>query len=170
LMLPYFSGERSPFNDPQARGVVAGLTLQHSRGDIYRSILESTALGVRHNLEEMRRSGAVVSRVHAVGGGTASRLWPQIVSDATGLTQEIPARTTGASYGDAFLAGLGVGLIGDRSALVRDWVQIVDRVQPDGRAAAHYDRQYRLYRRLYQATRAVVHELGLRADASQSQA
>lgn len=159
LMLPYFSGERSPFNDPQARGVVVGLTLRHSRGDVYRSVLEATALGVRHNLEEMRRSGAVVSRVHAVGGGTASRLWPQIVSDVTGLTQEIPARTTGASYGDAFLAGLSVGLVSERASLLRDWVQIVDRVEPDEGRTARYDDLYRLYRRLYRTTRSVIHDL-----------
>ena len=159
LMLPYFSGERSPFNDPAARGVIVGLTLNHSRGDLYRSVLEATALGVRHNLEEMRRSGAVIDRVHAVGGGTASRLWPQIVSDVTGLTQEIPARTTGASYGDAFLAGLSVGLVSDRDSLLRDWVRITDRVEPDPSRMGVYDDLYRLYRRLYRSTRSVVHDL-----------
>jgi xylulokinase len=159
LMLPYFSGERSPFNDPQARGVIVGLSLTHSRGDLYRSILEATALGVRHNLEEMRRSGAVISRVHAVGGGTVSRLWPQIVSDATGLTQEIPERTIGASYGDAFLAGLSVGLV-SKESLLRDWVKIIDRVEADPGITARYDDLYRLYRQLYRATRSVVHDLG----------
>jgi len=164
LMLPYFSGERAPFNDPQARGVIVGLTLTHSRGDIYRSVLEATALGVRHNLEEMRRSGAVINRVCAVGGGAGSRLWPRIVSDATGLTQEIPARTTGASYGDAFLAGLSIGLVSDKAALLRDWVQIVDRVEPDRGRGARYDDLYQLYRRLYRTTRSVVHDLGMEAD------
>ena len=168
LMLPYFSGERAPFNDPQARGVVAGLTLAHGRGDLYRSILEATALGVRHNLEEMRRSGAVITSVHAVGGGTSSRLWPQIVSDVTGLTQAIPARTTGASYGDAFLGGLAVGLVSERASLLRDWVQIVDQIEPDGDRAARYDDLYRLYRRLYGATRTIVHDLGTATDEQRS--
>lgn len=160
LTLPYFSGERAPFNDPQARGVVVGLNLGHSRGDIYRSVLEGTAFGVRHNLEEMRRVGAGISRALAVGGGVASRLWPQIVSDVTGLTQEIPARTTGASFGDAFLAGLAVGLVSEKASILRDWVQIVDRVEPSKDRSARYDDLYRLYRRLYRATRSVVHDLG----------
>jgi xylulokinase len=48
LMLPYFAGERTPVMDPEARGMIAGLTLSHTRGDLYRAALEATALGVRH--------------------------------------------------------------------------------------------------------------------------
>lgn len=51
LMLPYFAGERTPITDPRARGVIAGLTLSHTRGDLYRAALEGTAYGVRHNIE-----------------------------------------------------------------------------------------------------------------------
>jgi glycerol kinase len=104
LMLPYFAGERTPIADPDARGVIAGLTVEHTRGDLYRAALEATALGVRHNVETMRAAGAAVRRVVAVGGGTKSALWTRIVSDVTGLEQHIPTVTIGASYGAAHLA------------------------------------------------------------------
>ncbi|MEN0022617.1 MAG: FGGY family carbohydrate kinase, partial [Microbacterium sp.] len=106
LVLPYFAGERTPIQDPDARGVIAGLTLAHTRGDLYRAALEATALGVRHNVETMRAAGADIRRIVAVGGGTQGRLWLQIVSDVTGLVQEVPATTIGASYGAAFLAAV----------------------------------------------------------------
>jgi xylulokinase len=116
LLLPYFAGERTPIMDPNARGVLAGLTLTHTRGvlagltlthtrgDLYRAVLEAVAFGVRHNIDTMRSAGAVIDRVVAVGGGTAGGLWTQIISDVTGMAQVIPSKTIGASYGAALLA------------------------------------------------------------------
>ena len=101
LLLPYFAGERTPIFDPQARGAWTGMTLSHTPGHLYRSALEGIAMGVRHNLEAMHSSGAGARRLVAVGGGTAQRLWTQVVSDVTGLPQDLPTLTVGASYGDA---------------------------------------------------------------------
>jgi xylulokinase len=157
LLLPYFSGERSPFNDPLARGVVAGLSLSHTRGDLYRAVLEATAFGIRHNLERMAESGTTPKRTIAVGGGTASRLWVQIVSDVTGLVQEIPDRLMGAAYGDAFLAAAAIGLRNGDARV--PWVKVVDRVEPDPRNRDLYARRYELYRELFTATQPIVHEL-----------
>ena len=105
ICLPYFSGERTPINDPLARGVFAGLTLSHTRGHLYRAVLEGTGFGVRDNLEAMAEMGAPPTRLVAVGGGAQNALWLQIVSDITGAVQIVPERTIGASYGNAFLAG-----------------------------------------------------------------
>jgi xylulokinase len=105
-----FSGERTPINDPQARGVIAGLTLAHTRGHLFRAVLESVAYGICHNIETFRNIGAQVRQVVAVGGGTKSRTWLQIVSDVAGIPQMVPAQTIGASYGDAFLAGVAANL------------------------------------------------------------
>jgi len=102
LFLPYFSGERTPINDPQARGVIAGLSLAHTREQLFRAILEGVACGVRHNVETLAQIGAEVKRVVAVGGGAQTDIWLQIVSDVAGLRQEVPAVTVGACYGDAF--------------------------------------------------------------------
>jgi xylulokinase len=152
LMLPYFAGERTPILDPDARGVIAGLTLSHTRGDLYRAALEATAFGVRHNLEAM--SGASVRRVVAVGGGTRGGLWTQIVSDVTGWEQVVPEKTIGASYGGAFLAA---SLVADVD--IAAWNPPQQVVSPDPEQAERYSERYGLYRELYPATRPVVHAL-----------
>jgi xylulokinase len=159
VCLPYFAGERTPINDPDARGVYAGLTLSHTRAHLYRAALEGTAFGVRHNLETMAAMGAPPRRLVAVGGGAKNRLWLQIVSDASGLPQDVPERTIGASYGDAFLAGLATGLVGDLGALRRDWVRIGATLTPRPAERAAYDPYYAVYRHLYDAAKEDLHAL-----------
>jgi len=158
VMLPYFAGERTPILDPDARGVIAGLTLEHTRGDLYRAALEATALGVRHNVETMRAAGADIRRIVAVGGGTQGSLWLQIVADATGLVQEVPRTTIGASYGAAFLAASAVAAPGE-APRIADWNPVAATVRPDPRLAPVYDELYDRYLRLYSSTKDVVHEL-----------
>ncbi len=159
LFLPYLSGERTPLHDPDARGVLAGLSLAHTRGDVFRSILEGTAFGLRHIIDTMRESGAPIRRVVAVGGGAASRTWLRIVSSACGVTQLVPERTIGASYGDAFLAGRAAGIIPDAATLQRDWVRIADEVGPDPEMAATAEGLAPWFRDLYQGSREPVHAL-----------
>ncbi|MGF2949710.1 FGGY-family carbohydrate kinase [Microbacterium alcoholitolerans] len=167
LMLPYFAGERTPVQDPDARGVIAGLTLRHGRGDLYRGALEATALGVRHNVETMRAAGADIRRIVAVGGGTQGRLWLQIVSDATGLVQEVPATTIGASYGAAFLAASAVA-DDDATPQIDTWNPASDTITPDPAVKKVYDELFDRYLQLYAGTRDVVHGLAevQRAGAS----
>lgn len=155
VVLPYFAGERTPLHDPLARGVVAGLTLRHGRGHVYRALLEGTAYGVRHNLEVFEAAGARPQRMFAVGGGTADDLWMQIVSDVTGRSQIVPRVTIGAAYGDAYLAGLGVGAL----PIDREWNEAARTIDPGEGAARAYDPLYRAYRELYPATLAQVHAL-----------
>ena len=158
LMLPYFAGERTPIQDPDARGVIAGLTLDHGRGDLYRSTLEATALAVRHNVETMRDAGAEITRIVAVGGGAQAHLWLQLVSDITGLEQQLPRTTIGASYGGAFLAA---GAVADENAKpdIDSWNPIVETITPDESAAPAYQALFEQYLRLYTQTRDIVHEL-----------
>jgi xylulokinase len=162
LFLPYLSGERTPLHDPDARGVIAGLSLAHSRGDLYRALLEGTAFGIRHILETMRASGAAIERVVAVGGGATSRLWLEIVSNVAGISQLVPAQTVGASYGDAFLAGVATGVVDDVSALDRDWVRMTGRIDPTPATASAYDEFYALFGELYRGSAATVHALARR--------
>lgn len=159
LFLPYFSGERTPLHDPEARGVLAGLSLAHTRGDVYRALLEGVAFGIRSIIETMQTSGAPIKRVVAVGGGTTSRLWLNIVSSATGLQQLVPRQTIGASYGDAFIAGLATGAVDGWDALERDWVQIHEQIDPDPALSAQYDRLYPLFGDLYRDSRSTIHAL-----------
>ena len=158
LLLPYFSGERMPINDTQARGVFAGLTLAHRREHLYRAVLESVAYGIRHNIETFQSIGVDVKRIVAVGGGTKSRTWLQIVSDVSGIAQEVPQLIIGASYGDAFLDGLAAGL-SQRDDLAH-WVRTGVRITPDAGRKALYDGYYADYRQLYENTREIIHRLG----------
>ncbi|MEU6720275.1 FGGY-family carbohydrate kinase [Nonomuraea sp. NPDC046802] len=153
LMLPYFAGERTPLFDPDARGTVIGLTLRHGRGHLYRAALEATAFGVRHNLEAMREAGGKGGRLVAVGGGTRGGLWTRIVSDVLRQEQELPAHTVGAAFGDAKLAAGAVGVS------CAGWNPVTSVVRPDPEAAEEYERLYRLYRELYQATSHIAHAL-----------
>ncbi|HUN38238.1 MAG TPA: FGGY-family carbohydrate kinase, partial [Trebonia sp.] len=154
VLLPYFAGERSPLFDPGARGVALGLTLAHTPAHLMRAALEAVAMGVRHNLEafdSVRPSGSSWRAV-AVGGGAAGSLWPQIVSDVCGRSQDIPAQTVGASYGDALLAAATAEMIPPDA----DWTRIVSTVEPRPEHADLYDRRYALYRDLYAATRPLL--------------
>jgi xylulokinase len=155
LLLPYFAGERNPIFDPDARGVIAGLTLTHERGHLLRAVYEATAFGVRHNVATFVETGIALDRVVAVGGGTRAALWTQIVSDATGLAQEIPEQTIGASYGDALLAAVGTGL----APADTDWTSVRDVVAPNRDNLAIYDELFGLYRELYEATSGIAHRL-----------
>jgi xylulokinase len=154
LMLPYLAGERTPIFDPHARGVVVGLTLSHTRGDLYRAALEAVAFGVRHNLDAIAAAGAAVRRAVAVGGGTTGRLWTQIVSDVTGLEQELRDTSVGGSYGSAFLAARAVG-----SFSIADWNPLTAIVRPNPDERDRYDERYELYCRLYPATAEFAHAL-----------
>ncbi|HVP18704.1 MAG TPA: FGGY-family carbohydrate kinase [Spirochaetia bacterium] len=165
VVLPYFSGERTPLHDPEARGMVFGLTVKHSRADIYRAFLESVGHSVRHNIEALAVQDCAARRILAVGGGTRNPLWMQIVSDIAGITQVVPQQQAGASYGDAFLAGLGIGLFSGMKDL-RRWVQPGASYSPQAGTRALYDQYHALYRKLYNDTSNEMHELSRLAASS----
>ncbi|GFE63679.1 FGGY-family carbohydrate kinase [Litoreibacter roseus] len=155
LFLPYFSGERTPIHDTHAKGAVFGLNLTHTRGDMYRAVIEGIAYGTRHVTETFADLGQQATRLLAVGGGTKNTLWLQSTSDVTGIDQTVCQVTTGASYGDAFLAALAIGAV-QRSDLSQ-WNPAVQDVH-----AAHYpiyDKQYALFRKLYEQTKDIAAEL-----------
>jgi xylulokinase len=155
VMLPYFSGERTPIYDPLARGVIAGLTLRHKRGHLLRATYEGIACGVRQIVAEFEAAAGQPARVVAVGGGTQGGLWTQIVSDVTGLEQQVPKQTIGAAYGDALLAAIGIGLVPPQT----DWAELDRTVHPDPATAGTYATLFRTYTELYPATRRQVHRL-----------
>ena len=155
LLLPYFQGERTPIYDPQARGVLAGLTLRHQRGHLFRAVYEGIAYGLRHVLEFLDDAGGPAERIVAVGGGTTAELWAQIVTDVTGREQQIPTQTIGASYGDALLAAIGTGLV----LPATDWSRAGKVLVPDARAHEIYQPLYENFLSLYPATKDTVHRL-----------
>jgi xylulokinase len=158
VLLPYFSGERTPIHDPQAKGVLFGLNLTHTRADIYRAFLEGIAFGTNHVFETYAEAGQSPRRVLAVGGGTKNRVWSQATSDVSGLTQILCEKTVGASYGDAFLAAVAMGDV--RREDIRTWNPIASEVIADPAARTAYSRQYEIFKELYPRTRDLMHALG----------
>ena len=157
VLLPYFSGERTPIHDPQAKGVLFGLNLTHTRGDIYRAFLEGIACGTAHVFDTYREAGQDPRAVYAVGGGTRNRVWAQATSDVSGRTQIVREKTVGAAYGDAFLAALGVGDVGRND--IRTWNPVASEFAADPANAAVYRRRYSVYRDLYLETRGLMQRL-----------
>jgi xylulokinase len=154
LVLPYFAGERTPVFDPQARGVLAGLTLRHGRGHLFRAAYEGISFGIRQILERFD-DAHTGTRTVAVGGGLRSPVWAQAVSDITGRVQEVPEQAIGASYGDALLAAIGVGLVPPET----DWTKIQREIKPNPETRALYDDLYATWCELYPATKEQVHRL-----------
>ncbi len=155
VVLPYFTGATSPLHDPKARGIIFGLELRHTRGHLYRAALEGVSSSIAHCLEEMRKAGARIERLVAVGGGTKNPTWLQATSDIAQVPQDICATTIGASYGDAFLAGLASGLIRDR-AVIGEWVTTGGTVAPNSENRALYVALQRKYRALHEQTIALL--------------
>lgn len=155
VMLPYFAGERTPIFDPHARGIVAGLTLRHQRGHLFRAAYEGIAFGIRQILAHLS-AGEPVERLVAVGGGTQSALWLQIVSDVTGREQVVPANTIGASYGDALLGAIATGAV---DAQDDGWITAASVVKPRGELAPLYDELFEVYSELYSSTASLAHRL-----------
>jgi xylulokinase len=155
LVLPYFAGERTPVFDPDARGLIIGLTLRHGRGNLYRAACEGIGFGIRQIVDLLDGIGQPIERIRAVGGGAQARLWLQIVSDISGRPQEVPAQTIGASYGDALLAATGTGAVPEGT----DWAVPADVIAPDPDRKRIYDRLFATYETLYPATAQHVHEL-----------
>ena len=153
ICLPYFSGERTPIHDTNAKGAFFGLNLTHGRGDLYRAVLEGIASATRHITDTYAEAGAAPKRVLAVGGGTKNRPWLQATSDLTGLDQVVARVTTGASFGNAWLAARAIG----GTAKIEDWNPAAEVVQ----AGAHpvYARQYPLFRALYEQTKDIAARL-----------
>jgi len=158
VTLPYFEGERTPLHDPGARGLIFGLRLGHSRGDVYRSLLEGVGFGIRHNLETMHRDGVNPERLLAAGGGSRNGLWMQLVSDILGRELAVPEQQIGASYGNAFMAGVGAGLFADLSA-IRGWGKNYKVFRNEAQTHERYGRFYRIFRSLYESTNELMHEL-----------
>jgi xylulokinase len=157
VVLPYFSGERSPINDPDARGLIFGLEIGHTRGHMYRAALEGVGYSINHTLQVMAAAGANAKLMTAVGGGTKSQTWLQSVSDITKVPQRVPSITLGASYGNCFIAGYAVGIFKDPKEISK-WVATDRTVVPNLENYDVYDTRMKTYLSLYNRTADLMHE------------
>jgi xylulokinase len=158
VLLPYFMGERSPIWDPKARGSFFGLSLYHTRGHVFRAILEGIGFALEHHAEILREQGLMPDRVVAVDAGASSELFRQIVTDIMNVPQDYMAKISGAPVADAFLAGLGVGIFKEFSD-IKKWVTIDATNTPDPQSQKVYRKLYKVYRDLYPATKDLMHTL-----------
>jgi len=154
VLLPYFSGALTPLFDAKAKGLIFGLDLTHTRGDMFRAALEGIALATRHILETYAEAGQSPRSIHAVGGGTKSTVWREATSNACNVSQVLREKSWGASFGDAFLAALAVGDV--KPGDMAQWNPAVAEIKPDPATRSLYDAQYRRFRALYEATRPLL--------------
>lgn len=149
LFLPYLMGERTPLWDANARGVIFGLSLQHTKGHLVRAALEGVAFALYHSFETIAGAGLHARYPLVLNeGGARSVLWRRIITDVFDVGTVLLERRTGAPYGDAVLAGLATGVLADVS-VVRDWARTVDPMEPDPAAHARYMEQFALFKRIY---------------------
>jgi xylulokinase len=150
--LPYLTGERTPYPDPQARGAWVGLSARHGRPHLTRAVLEGVAFGLKDSFGLLRDAGLEgIRQVRASGGGAKGALWRQILADAL-ETELVTVNTSeGAAYGAALLAGVGAGIWSDVAAACEACVQITGATRPDPARAEAYRAAYSIYRNLYPA-------------------
>jgi xylulokinase len=153
ICLPYFLGEKTPINDPEATGAFVGLQLTQSRGHLFRAVLEGIAFGFRHHLEVFADRGHQPQRARVTDGGSSSRVWTQITADVLGMPLEKVTLRSGSAFAAAFCAGMGVGAFKDWSDIDR-FVAVDEVIEP--RSTEVYDRAYERYRALYPALKEVL--------------
>lgn len=149
VFLPYLMGERTPYNNPDARGVFLGLNISSSRGDMTRSVLEGVCFGLRDSLEILKSLKIPVEAVRVSGGGSASQLWRQILADVFGVKVQVVNSKEGPAYGAAILAAVGCGLYKSVDEACKRLIRVTSTVEPILENTLEYDKVYRIYTGLY---------------------
>jgi xylulokinase len=160
LFLPYLTGERAPYPDPNARGAFIGLTVRHSIPHMTRAVLEGVAFGLRDSMELIKQAGVgELDQVRVSGGGARSQLWRQILADALDTELVTVNTTEGAAYGAALLAGVGIDAWTDVDTACDATIHILDRVVPQSSQVERYESFYATYRNLYPILKPTFDEL-----------
>jgi xylulokinase len=163
ICLPYFLGEKSPLHDPDLRGAFLGLHLGHTRGDLYRAILEAIAYGFRRHAGIFAERGIRLRETARVSnGGSRSRVWKQILADVLGVVLEPVVDHPGAALGAALAAGVGGGLLADWSE-TGSLVTIGDPVEPDTSLSGRYAEAYQIHLDAAAALTPISHRLARRS-------
>jgi xylulokinase len=161
LWLPHLIGSGTPEGDRHSLAALVGVRAEHDSGDLYRGLLESLALWLRHNVEEMAAlTGQAVSDVVLLGGTTRLGLLSQLKADCLGLAVVVPELPEAAATGAALLAGLGAGVFPSLDLATASLRHGRTTIKPDAGRVEWYDRLYRqVYRRLYTDLREINHAL-----------
>lgn len=167
VVLPYFAGERTPINDPDARGVYFGLLESHTRKHLYRAALEGVAYSIAQHIRILEEHGFAIKNFMCVGGGAQNLPWLQIIADVCGYTVKTAETTIGSSYGDAMIAAIGAGHF-EGYADLKDYIKSGLEFRPNEENHRLYVKYLSVYERLYECTRPLMHELaGMCAGAAE---
>ncbi len=148
IVLPYFLGEKTPIHNPLARGTVVGLTLSHTRGHMFRAILEGISFAFLHHLEVMAENDWFPRKVRVTNGGANSKLWRHVTADVLGLPLEKVSGHPGSSLGAAFVAGMGAGVFTSWNEIEK-YITISDIIQPNMENYRTYHNLYQVFRETY---------------------
>ncbi len=150
VVLPFLMGERTPIWDVDARGIVFGLSLNHTRGHMVRAMMESVAYALYDSFKILKDSGKTINAPIVLNeGGAKSALWRRIITDVFNMPTVMVKRRTGAPYGDAILAGGATGIFKDFS-VAKDWVEYVEPLEPDIDTHKLYMEYFALYKSIYE--------------------
>lgn len=165
LFLPYLLGERSPYWNPNARGVFLGLTQNHTRKDMLRAILEGVCFNLRIIIEAFEEQGVSIEAIRIIGGGAKGWVWRKIMADIYGkpiLLTAYPLEAT--SLGAAIAGGIGVGFFKD--FLVTDrLVKVVARQEPEVEKATRYAELFQIFKEAYEQLSPIFDRLSALSDA-----
>lgn len=151
FFLPYIMGERTPINDPHARGAYIGLSFRHEPAHMIRAIVEGISFALRDNMEVIRSMGVPVNEVRLIGGGARSPFWRQMMADIMGCEIVTLAGGEGPAQGAAILAGKGVGIYDDLVKACDQLLPVDQRIEPIYANRRRYTEIYGLWQALYPA-------------------
>ncbi|MCR5282895.1 MAG: xylulokinase [Lachnospiraceae bacterium] len=155
FFLPYLMGERSPHNDPNARGTFIGMTMDTSREDMTQAVLEGVAFALRDSLEVARSLGIDIKKTKICGGGAKSPLWKKMIANIMNLDVEVIESEEGPALGGAMLAAVANGEYESVEAAAAAIVKVTDTVHPEAELVAKYEEKYQQFRAIYPALKPV---------------
>ena len=149
--LPYLMGERSPHNDPNARGTFIGMTMDTSRADMTQAVLEGVAFALRDSLEVAKSLGIHLERTKICGGGAKSPLWKKMIANILNLKVDVIESEEGPAMGGAMLAAVACGEYASVEEIAEKFVKVTGTVEPDPELVAKYEDRYQKFRQIYPA-------------------
>lgn len=147
--LPYLMGERSPHNNPDARAMFIGMSMDTTREDMTQAVLEGVAFGLRDSLEVARSLGIQMERTKICGGGAKSPLWKKIIANVMNMKVDVIESEEGPALGGAMLAAVGCGEYEDVETIAKKLVKVIDTVEPEEELVAKYEERYQKFRKIY---------------------
>lgn len=149
FFLPYLMGERSPHNNPMARGTFIGMTMDTSRADMTQAVLEGVAFALRDSLEVARKLGIPITRTKICGGGAKSPLWRKIIANVLNLKVDVIEAEEGPGMGGAMLAAVACGVYDSVEDAAAKIVRVVKTIEPEPELVEKYEDRYRKFAQIY---------------------